>query len=587
MRHVLIKSFKNLPVVVLLILLVASLFAYYATRDSATPTAAQKAGTAEQPLVDTSLLQRAVMLAPLAATPDEQSQAREAWRLADHELDLRFAAELREAEAKSALPVTGPLEQLSDRITQLQVLVDADKKRVEELGKGAGDALDHAQARLDLDQDELDDARQDLARQGGDKRARLQRLLQEHEASEKVADQILKFGPPANTGTMSEQFRAWLSLREHNRQLQAAAQQAGLQARILLDRHDALERQLPSQPDAAASVARLRQLSAQHKTLAGLDQRVQDTKQLVIVYQRWSALVENRTRSVLHMMQGSLAAILGVLLAATLLNIGIRRAFSQTDRRRLHQVRVITRISLQVAAVLAILLILFGPPTQLSTMIGLVTAGLTVVMKDFIVAFFGWFTLMGKNGISVGDWVEIEGVSGEVIEIGLLKTVLLELGNWTETGHPTGRRVAFSNSFAMEHHYFNFSTSGQWLWDELRLTLPPTGDPYQTAQQIREIVERETQADAGEAAKDWQRVTHQYGASDFSAAPTVDVRPAGNGLEVVVRYITRAPQGNSVKSKLFQAIVDLLRKPASGDGAKLDTDAHIRPAAGAARDSTT
>jgi small-conductance mechanosensitive channel len=586
MRHALIRSFKNLPVVVLLILLVASLFAYYATRDSAEPAAAQKSATAEQPLVDTSLVQRALNLAPWAATPDEQGQAREAWRLADHELDLRFAAELREAEAKSALPATGPLQQLSNRITQLQVLVDTDKKRVEELGKGTGDTLDHAQARLDLDQDELDDARQDLAREGGDQRARLQRLLQEHEASEKVADQVLKFGTLASTGTMSEQFRAWLSLREYNRQLQAAAQQAGLQARILLDRHDALERQLPNQDDAAASVARLRQLSAQRKTLTGLDQRVQDTKQLAIVYQRWSVLVENRTRSVLHMIQGSLAAILGILLAATLLNSGIRRTFSQTDRRRLHQVRVITRISLQLVAVLAILLILFGPPTQLSTMIGLVTAGLTVVMKDFIVAFFGWFTLMGKNGISVGDWVEIEGVSGEVIEIGLLKTVLLELGNWTETGHPTGRRVAFSNSFAMEHHYFNFSTSGQWLWDELRLTLPPTGDPYQTAQEIREIVERETQADAAEAVKDWQRVTEQYGARDFSAGPAVNLRPGVNGLDLVVRYITHAPQRNAVKSKLFQAIVDLLRKPASGDGAR-ETDAHIMPAAGAARDSTT
>jgi len=111
-----------------------------------------------------------------------------------------------------------------------------------------------------------------------------------------------------------------------------------------------------------------------------------------------------------------------------------------------------------------------------------------------------------ENGISVGDWVEIEGVSGEVIEIGLLKTVLLELGNWTSTGHPTGRRVAFSNSFAMERHYFNFSTSSQWLRDELQVTLPQAGDPYQTAQQIREIVERETRADAAEAAKDWQCV---------------------------------------------------------------------------------
>ena len=261
------------------------------------------------------------------------------------------------------------------------------------------------------------------------------------------------------------------------------------------------------------------------------------------------------------MLQGSFAEIFAIMLAGALLSLALRSVFSRTDHRGLHQIRVIARIALQLTAVLLILLILFGPPTQVSTMIGLITAGLTVVMKDFIVAFFGWFTLMGKNGISVGDWVEIEGVSGEVIEIGLLKTVLLELGNWTEIGHPTGRRVAFSNSFAMEGHYFNFSTSGQWLWDELRITLPSAGDPYKTAQQIREIVEQETQADAAAAAKDWERLTQNYKARAFSASPGVSLRPGANGLDLVVRYITRAPQRNAVKSRLFQAIVDLLRKP--------------------------
>jgi len=553
---------RNLPAVTLAILLAASLFAYYSTRDSATPVAPQKSAAAEQPLVDRSLLQSAVNLAASAATPDEQIQAREAWRLADHELDLRFAAVMRDAEAQASLPATGPLRQLSNRITQLQARVEADKKRIAELAKDTSGALDQAQAQLDLDQDELDDAQQNLARTGGDKRARLQRLLQEHEASEKVADQVIKFGTLGATGTMSEQVRAWLALREYNRQLQAAAQQAALQSQILLDQHTTLQRQLPGQPDASVSVAHLRQMAAWQKTLTGLEQRVEDTKQLVAVYQRWSVHVVNRQRSVLHRIERSLAAIFGILLAAVLLNSAIRFAFSQAERRRLHQVRVIARITLQVAAVLLILLILFGPPTQLSTMIGLITAGLTVAMKDFIVAFFGWFTLMGKNGISVGDWVEIEGVSGEVIEIGLLKTVLLELGNWTQTGHPTGRRVAFSNSFAMERHYFNFSTSKQWLWDELQLTLPPAGDPYLTTQQILEIVERETRADAAEAAKDWDSVTHQYGTGEFSAGPAVSLRPGANGLEVMVRYITRAPQRNVVKAKLFQAIVDLLHKPA-------------------------
>jgi small-conductance mechanosensitive channel len=556
------KPPRNLSAIVLAILLAVSLFAFYSTRDSATPTAQKKSAAGEQLLVDTSMLQSAVILSASAATPDEQTQARESWRLADHELDLRFAAAIRDAEAKASLQAAGPLQQLSNRITQLQSRVEADKKRAGALDKDTSGALDQAHAQLDLDQDELDEAQQNLARTGGDKRARLRRLLQEHEASDKVADQVIKFGTLGATGTMSEQLRVWFSLGEYNGQLQAAAQEAALQSQALLYQHNALQPQPSGQVDAEASVTLLRQMGERQKTLTGLEQRVEDTKQLVTAYQRWGALVLNRRRSILHLIERSLAAIFGIALAAVLLNRVIRLAFSKGDRRRLHQVRVIARITVQVAAVLLILLVVFGQPTQLSTIIGLVTAGLTVAMKDFIVAFFGWFTLMGKNGISVGDWVEINGVSGEVIEIDLLKTVLLELGNWTDTGHPTGRKVAFSNSFAMEGHYFNFSTTGQWLWDELKVTLPAASDPYLLADEIRNLVERETDADSIQAAQDWERVTSRYGARSFSPKPAVNLRPSINGLEVVVRYITRAPQRNALKSKLFQLIVDLLHKSA-------------------------
>lgn len=544
------------------ILLALCLFGFYSTGDSAKPSPSQKAA-AEQMLVDRTLLQTSHALAALAATPDEQEQALEAARLSDHELDLAFAAALREAEAAAAVPPTGPLQQLSARIEKLKARVEMEKKHVDELTKSESDELDLAKAQYEVDQDEVDDLEQDLARQSGDQRGRLQRLLQAHEASEKEADQLLQFGNLAPTGTLAEQLRDWFGLREYDDRLQSAARQAAAHAQKLLQEHDALEREVTSHPQQpGATVGNLRQLGNQRKTLTGLDQRIQDSKQLINTYQRWSGVVESRERSVRRLMLRSLAAILAIMLVTMLLGRAIRHAFQVPDRRRQHQLRVIAGIALEAIAVIVILLIVFGLPTQLSTILGLITAGLTVVMKDFIVAFFGWFTLMGRNGIHVGDWVEIEGVSGEVIEIGLLKTVLLELGSSTNTGHPTGRRVAFSNSFAMEHHYFNFSTTGQWLWDELQVTLPAAGDPYATAEEIRRMVERETEADAAEAAKDWERVTHQYGAREFSAKPAVSIRPGASGLEVNVRYITHAPRRNAVKSKLFQAIVELLRKSA-------------------------
>ena len=569
------KTRNNLPAIVLAVLLAACLLAYYYTPAPATISAPpKKSASGPPPAVERSLLEAAIQLTPSAATPEEQAQAREAWRLADHELDLDFASALRqaEAEAAAALASNSRLKQLSDNIAKLKDSVAADKKRVDDLTKNGDNAVDLAQAQLDLDQDELDDAQGDLAREGGEKRARLQSLLEQHEASDKEADQNMKFGAPGPTGTLLEQLREWFSLNGYQGQLQAARQQALNYAAKLLANHKILEGQLAGKGDASASGAAMRKLSEQHKTLAGLDQRAQDAFQLAAVYQSWSALVENRSHGVLRLVLLSLATIIAILLVALLLNrltygSSVRagsRSFLKTVEQALGtRERVIARIVLLVVALLLIVIILFGPPTQLSALIGLVTAGLTVALKDFIVAFFGWFNLVGKNGIRVGDWVEIEGVSGEVIEIRLFKTVLLELGNWTETGHPTGRRVAFSNSFAFEGHYFNFSTSDQWLWDELQLPLPASGDPYETVQQIRNIVERATQADAAAAAKEWERVTRQYGAREFSAAPAVNLRPSATGLEVVVRYITRAPRRNVVKAELFQDLVDLLHKPTS------------------------
>jgi len=221
--------------------------------------------------------------------------------------------------------------------------------------------------------------------------------------------------------------------------------------------------------------------------------------------------------------------------------------------------RTVTRVSIQVLAVLLILLVILGPPSQLGTFLGLAGAGLTVALKDFIVGFLGWFVLMGKNGIRLGDWVEINGVTGEVVELGMFHTVLLETGNWTDSGHPTGRRVTFTNSFSIEGHYFNFSTSGQWLWDELQVVLPAGRDPYPVVDAIQKIVLEATAETAKQAEKEWQAVARSRDtAHTLTAAPAINVKPVVGGVEIAVRYITRANERYQLRAKLNQAAVDLL-----------------------------
>ena len=524
-------------------------------------------------LADQRVLETARLLAASPETSAELLLAREALRLADRELDQAFATALREAEEFKP-GATGKLKPLADAVNAAKSKVAKDQDLVQKLTKAANPdsagELELAKAHLSLDREELNGALEDLAREGGDERAKLQHALQEHEATH--ATQLAqKTADRPRASSLLEQIEAWFAAGARASALERAAQQATTRSAVLLVQHNRLEgsaanKTVPAEDDEETGVivARLRRLSDQRRTVTELDKRMQDLDRLASVYQRWQALAAERRKEILHAMLGSLAWIFAIALAVSLAYRAIRDTLRQAgDRRRLHQARVIATTALSFIAIVAVLVVIFGAPSQTPAIIGLTTAGLTVVLKDFIVSFFGWFALAGKNGINVGDWVEIRGVGGEVIEIGLLRTVLLEIGTQSNSGHPTGRRVAFRNSFAIEGHYFNFSTTSQWLWDELTITLPIGSDPYRGADHIRQLVQTVTADDAREAEEEWARVTQQYGSQPFSAIPTADMRPSINGgLDLTVRYITRAPRRHIVKTRLLEGIVDFLHKPA-------------------------
>jgi small-conductance mechanosensitive channel len=259
----------------------------------------------------------------------------------------------------------------------------------------------------------------------------------------------------------------------------------------------------------------------------------------------------------------SFALIALILLCVVLFDAFLLRLLERPtlDRRRMQTLRTIFKLGLQVTGLLLILLVIFGPPRQMPTIIGLTTAGMTVVLQDFILAFLGWFVLMGKNGIRVGDWVEINGIGGEVLETGLFRTVMLETGNWTDKGHPTGRRITLMNGFAIKGQYFNFSTTGQWMWDEITLTIPPGEDSYRVVELVHKTVLKETEDDARLAEQEWKRVARHKDLGQFTAASSVDMRPGIYGIDLIVRYVTRASERFEVRNRLYQRVIDLLHKP--------------------------
>jgi small-conductance mechanosensitive channel len=553
----------------------------------------QAAAITSTDLVDQSTYSTAQRLAQTAVTPEEQTFGQSALRIADHELDLAFTEAMRDVEAHPPAS-NSETAAIQARILKSQALLTADQQRVNDLTAALAqakadqkdkiqDQLDLAQSQLELDKDELDEANQNLVDGGGNPRRQIETMVQEHAAQSKAqpAAAAAKAAALDNQHGSIGKFRDWRFLRQKEAALEAARVSAQMKAQALIARRTALSSSLEntkgaipelgghattvaqvqrSHEDAAALVGRTKAIAADQTILTLLNRRIADQNQLAGVYSQWASVMALQSQVLAHGLLLDALIVIGVLIALLLLDGWLQHLLDgpKLDRRQVETLRSITRVSLRIIAVLIILLIVMGMPSQFATTIGLVGAGLTVALKDFIVAFFGWLVLMGRNGIRLGDWVEINGVSGEVTELGMFHTVLLETGNWSDSGHPTGRRVTFTNSFAIEGHYFNFSTSGQWLWDELQVVVPVGRNPYPIVDAITKQVVEATRESAEQAAQEWQRAVPAQRGKVFSGTPGVNVKPVVGGVEIAVRYITRANERFLVRAKLYQAAVDLL-----------------------------
>jgi small-conductance mechanosensitive channel len=647
------SKLQKVGAAVLIALLAISAWGLWATQQSMAPVQAVKTNAllpaasrkSAVPIIDQNTYFTAQHLARLATTPDEQPLAQAAVQVADHELDLAFAAVLRYLEANPP-PLSPEATQIQQHLDNLQKLLAADTdslKRLQAQLAQASDAekppiqdrVDLLQSQVELEQDEVQEANNDLMQAGGNQHQRIQMMQQEHQTMQRnaAASSVAASSPLGTLRGMVGKIREWLTLHRKDRWLREAQRQAATSANLLASERAQIAAQLaadkaripefsehrqrvlaapappvtatapaqsahPGHAAAAAPVTHAapaaqpapatpqpagtgsaapvaagapaapktlleltRQMAAEQRRLTLRDERITDRRRLAEIYGQWEAVVSGQARTALHEILAGALIVLAALLLLLVADHWIERLVTRAriDRRQLATLRGVIGVSLQLIGLLVIALVLIGLPGQIGTMLGIVGAGLTVALKDFIVAFVGWFVLMGRNGIRLGDWVEINGVSGEVVELNMFHTVLLETGNWTDAGHPTGRRVTFTNSFAIGSHYFNFSTSGQWLWDELTVVVPYDRDPHAIADALQKEVTAATAKDVSQAEEEWRRAARGRGVS-FSLQPAIAIRPStgGSGVDVALRYVTRANERLALRAKLYQSAVQLL-----------------------------
>ena len=308
-------------------------------------------------------------------------------------------------------------------------------------------------------------------------------------------------------------------------------------------------------------------LTAQFKQLSAAVLPLSKQSILLVLYKRnlqnWQSSVKARYRSDLRGLLARLLVLafaLGIVFAAAEL---WRRAIFRYvhEGRRRYQFLLIRRIVMWFAVILVVAFAFASQLGSVATFAGLITAGVAVALQNVILSVAGYFFLIGKFGIRVGDRVQIAGVTGEVVEVGLVRLQLMEL---TSTGSeiPTGRVVAFSNSIVFQptSGLFKQIPGTNFMWHEITLTLPGDSDYHQVQKNLADVVNQVFADYKDDIERQRRQLENMLGSTSTAEfRPRIRLAFTGNGLEAVIRYPVTLQNAAEIDDRITHELLDALK----------------------------
>jgi small-conductance mechanosensitive channel len=181
-------------------------------------------------------------------------------------------------------------------------------------------------------------------------------------------------------------------------------------------------------------------------------------------------------------------------------------------------------------------------------------------LQEVIASVAGWAAISFGAFYKPGDRVQLGGIQGDVIDIGILRTTLMELGQWVHGDLYNGRIVRIANSFVFKSPVFNYSADFPFLWDEIVFPVR-YGSDWKYAKEMLEKVVDEVIGDYAIASKEaWKDVVRKYRIEDARIDPLITIRADQNWIEFTVRYIVDYQKRRSTKNQLFVRILEEVDK---------------------------
>jgi small-conductance mechanosensitive channel len=255
--------------------------------------------------------------------------------------------------------------------------------------------------------------------------------------------------------------------------------------------------------------------------------------------------------------QKAIFSLLTVLAAYILSRLIIRLINRQIkDLKRRYTARKTIVYIFSFLAILIIIVIWARGGGSIATLFGLAGAGLTLALHQPVSSMAGWLLLLIRRTYETGDRIEIGGVKGDVIDIRLFYTTMLEIGNWVDADQSTGRILHCPNSKIFTEPIFNYTRGFEHIWHEIKITVTFESDWRRARTIIQQVAERKS-FDLGDAVRSRiKRMSKKYMIHYDKLTPMVWTNIVDFGVELTLRYLTDARTRRSTQDEICQAILD-------------------------------
>jgi small-conductance mechanosensitive channel len=328
-----------------------------------------------------------------------------------------------------------------------------------------------------------------------------------------------------------------------------------------------LANQPPPQDPASMEVSRQKMnlLTTQFKQIA--DATVPLTQEIVVLEESQASL--RQWQSSVHSGYIHSLEAISIRLAFLLLGVGIVLGLSEVwlkatlryvrDARKRHQVLLLRRIVTVLLMCIVLALGFVSEFASLATFAGFLTAGIAVALQTVILSVAAYFFLIGRHGVRVGDRITVSGVTGDIIDVGMVRLSLIELGGAGSDLHPTGRVVVVSNSVLFQGApFFKQIPGAAYTWHEVAVKLERGSDYALAESKLLEAVNSVYSQYRESLEQQRQNLEGLFAIPVAAPSPQARLQLAEDRLDLVVRYPVVLHRESEIDNQITRKVVEVI-----------------------------